>query len=117
MGLAEFPGLHQSMPEVMPRMALNAQQRVQPGMASLSYPLFSPVGTLALGNYRNYFLLHSQLSEHPVKGNGGNFEENSMRSALVSRADRACCADTSGLQQGEGEINGHDRNDSSSAAL
>jgi hypothetical protein len=77
------------MPEVMPRMALNAQQRVQPGMASLSYPLFSPVGTLALGNYRNYFLLHSQLSEHPVKGNGGNFEENSMRSALVSRADRA----------------------------
>jgi hypothetical protein len=68
MGLAEFPGLHQSMPEVMPRMALNAQQRVQPGMASLSYPLFSPVGTLAHGNYRNYFLLHSQLSEHPEKG-------------------------------------------------
>ena len=24
---------------------------------------------------------------------------------MVSRADRACCADTSGLQQGEGEIN------------
>jgi hypothetical protein len=56
------------MPEVMPRMALNAQRRVQPGMDLLSSPLFSPVGTLALGNYRNYFLLHSQLSEHPEKG-------------------------------------------------
>ena len=43
------------MPEVMSRMALNAQQRVQPGMASVSHPLFSPVGTLAPGNYRDYF--------------------------------------------------------------
>jgi len=105
------------MPEVMPRMVLNAQWRVQAGVASLSYPLFSPVGTLAQGKYRNYFLLHSRLREHPVKGNGGNFEENSTRSALVSRADRACCADTSGLQQGEGEINGHHSNDSAGAAF
>lgn len=50
------------MPEVMPRTALNAQQRVQPGMPSLSNPLCSPVGTLAHGNYRNYFLFHSQYA-------------------------------------------------------
>jgi hypothetical protein len=29
------------------------------GMASLSHPLFSPVRTLAEGNYRNYFSFHS----------------------------------------------------------
>jgi hypothetical protein len=57
-----------AMPEVMSRAALNAQQRVQLGMSSLSDPLYSPVGTLAQGNYGDYFLLHSQLREHPVKG-------------------------------------------------
>ncbi len=36
---------------------------------------------------------------------------------MVSRADRACCADTSGLQQGEGEIKRHGRYDSALAAL
>ena len=43
-------------------MALNALRRVQPGMVSLSNPLFCPVGTLAHGNYRDYFLLHSQYA-------------------------------------------------------
>jgi hypothetical protein len=56
------------MPEVMSRGLLNAQQRVQLGVVSLSDPLLCPVGTLAHGNYGDYFLLHSLWSEHPVKG-------------------------------------------------
>jgi hypothetical protein len=46
----------------MSRVLLNAQQRVQLGMLSLSNRLFCPVGTLAQGNYRDYFLLHSQYA-------------------------------------------------------
>ena len=33
------------------------------------------------------------------------------------RADRACCADTTGLQQGEGESERHDRYGTSGTAL
>ena len=47
---------------------LNAQRRVQLGVVSLSDPLLCPVGTLAHGNYGDYFLLHSLWCEHPVKG-------------------------------------------------
>jgi hypothetical protein len=47
------------MPEVMHRGGLNAQGRVQLGLVSLSDLLLCPVGTLALGNYRDYFSFHS----------------------------------------------------------
>jgi hypothetical protein len=57
---AGMPTSSAAMPEVMSRMALNAQQWVQSGLPSLSNPLFYPVGTLAQGNRRNYFLHHSQ---------------------------------------------------------
>jgi hypothetical protein len=63
-------GLNEGLgvPLVMSRLGLNAQRRVQLGVVSLSDPLLCPVGTLAHGNYGDYFLLHSQCSEHPVKG-------------------------------------------------
>ena len=86
------------MPEVMSRLLLNAQLRVQLGVVSLSNPLFCPVGTLAHGDYDDYLLLHSQYASILGKVDGGGFEENSTCTAVVSRADRACCADTSRLQ-------------------
>jgi hypothetical protein len=36
--------------------------------SQLPDPLLCPVGTLAHGNYGDYFLLHSQCSEHLGKG-------------------------------------------------
>ena len=56
------------VPEVMSRLGLNAQRWVQLGVVSLSDPLLCPVGTLAHGKYGDYFLLHSQCSEHLGKG-------------------------------------------------
>jgi hypothetical protein len=41
------------------------------------------------------------------KVDGGGFEDNSTCTAVVSRADRACCADTSGLRMGEGSSQRH----------
>jgi hypothetical protein len=86
-------------------------------MPSLSHLLLCPVGTLAQGNYRDYVLIHSQCASILGKVNGGSFEENSTCTAVVSRADRACCADTSGLLQGEGERDRHHSNDSAGATL
>jgi hypothetical protein len=76
---------------------------VQLGLVSLSDLLLCPVGTLALGNYRDYFSFHSPYSEHLAKGDGGKCEENSTWSVVVSRVGRECCDDTNGLQQGEGK--------------
>ena len=50
------------MPEVMSRVLQIASREVQLGRASLSDLLFCPVGTLAHGNYGDYFLLHSQYA-------------------------------------------------------
>jgi hypothetical protein len=105
------------VPKVMSRLDVNAQRWVQLRVVSLSDPLLYPVGTLAHGNCGDYFLFHSQCSEHPVKVDGGGFEENCTWTAVVWRADRACCADTSGLRLGEGESKRHDCYDPCHAAL
>src|ERR1700684_448097 len=103
------------MPEVMLCVAANAPGRVQPGgFHSLIHG--SPPFVLWRGETVAITFSFTRSSASILgKVNGGSFEENSTWGAVVSRAGRACCTDTSGLQQSEGACKRYDRNGSSRA--
>jgi hypothetical protein len=97
-------------------VALNALRRVQTGMVSLLFLWSAPLVLWRLETIAITFSFTRSSASILGKVNGGSFEENSTWSAVVSRADRACCAVTSGLQQGKGAIKRHGRYDSALAA-
>jgi hypothetical protein len=99
---------HQPMPKVIPRGRFSAQQRVQLSMFSLSGPGCAPLVLWREVTVAITFSFTRSAASILGKVDGGGFEDNSTCTAVVSRADRACCADTSGLRQGEGESQRHD---------
>jgi hypothetical protein len=86
------------MPKVMPRGRFYAQQRVQLGVFSLSGTGCAPLVLWREETVAITFSFTRSAASILGKVDGGGFEDNSTCTAVVSRADRACCADTSGLQ-------------------